>query len=120
METVCLALLLLLVPVGVHAYAEGTTLERWPPRLLLNSDCGTPVFYRSDAPMTKDQLCHVVNDLPGTQVDAFLPCPQFSDDQFWFPMPRAVPFPRRKETGPPGGRRPREAGWQGQALLGHC
>jgi hypothetical protein len=35
--------------------------------------------------MKEDQLCHVLNDLPGTHVDAFLPCPQFSDDQFWFP-----------------------------------
>ena len=34
--------------------------------------------------MGEDQLCHVSNDLPGTQIDAFLPCPQFSDDQMWF------------------------------------
>ncbi|MEE3369989.1 MAG: hypothetical protein VX346_11650 [Planctomycetota bacterium] len=59
--------------------------DRWPPRLLLNSDCGTPVFYKFDAPMGEDQLCHVLNDLPGTLIDAFLPCPQFSDDQMWFP-----------------------------------
>ena len=57
----------------------------WPPKLLLNSDCGTPVFYKFDAPMSEEQLCHVLNDLPGTQIDAFLPCPQFSDEQMWFP-----------------------------------
>jgi len=57
----------------------------WPPKLLLNSDCGTPVFYKFDAPMSEEQLCRVLNDLPGTQIDAFLPCPQFSDDQMWFP-----------------------------------
>ena len=64
--------------------AERTKVS-WPPRLLLNSDCGPPVFYKFDAPMGEDQLCHVLNDLPGTQIDAFLPCPQFSDDQMWFP-----------------------------------
>ena len=68
---------------------------RWPPKLLLNSDCGTPVFYKFDAPMSQDQLCHVLNDLPGTQVQAFLPCPQFSDDQFWFPTRVAEPYDGR-------------------------
>ena len=70
-------------PAAVNA-DEGET-DRWPPRLLLNSDCGTPVFYKFDAPISEDQLCHVLNDLPGTKFEAFLPCPQFSDDQFWFP-----------------------------------
>lgn len=69
---------------SVLAGQEGAN-DRWPPKVLLNSDCGTPVFYKFDAPMNEDQLCSVLNDLPGTQVEAFLPCPQFSDDQFWFP-----------------------------------
>ena len=74
----------------------GEPALKWPPRLLLNSDCGTPVFYRFDAPMTADQLCRVVDDLPGTAVDAFLPCPQFSDDQFWFPTRVAEPYDGRQ------------------------
>ena len=80
-STVLLAILTLLTP----ARGDEPASAPWPPKLLLNSDCGTPVFYRFDAPMSEDQLCHVLNDLPGTQIDAFLPCPQFSDDQMWFP-----------------------------------
>ena len=83
MRTILLVLILLM-SVCIRLHADESAINRWPPRLLLNSDCGTSVFYKFDAPMTKDQLCHVVNDLPGTQVDVFLPCPQFSDDQFWF------------------------------------
>ena len=35
---------------GVHAQEPGEKppAKRWPPRLLLNSDCGTPVFYKFD------------------------------------------------------------------------
>ena len=76
-------------------HADEPVPHRWPPRLLLNSDCGTPVFYKFDAPMSESQLCRVVNDLPGTQVDAFLPCPQFSDDQFWFPTRVGEPYDGR-------------------------
>ena len=68
---------------------------RWPPRILFNSDCGTPVFYKFDAPMTSEQLSRVVDVLPGTQVDVFLPCPQFSDDQFWYPTKVAEPYDGR-------------------------
>ncbi len=94
MRTIRLALLLLM-SVGSRLPADEPAVNRWPPRLLLNSDCGTPVFYKFDAPMTEDQLCHVVNDLPGTQVDVFLPCPQFSDDQFWFPTRVGEPYDGR-------------------------
>lgn len=94
MKTICLALLLL-VSISARLHADQPADSRWPPRLLLNSDCGTPVFYKFDAPMTKDQLCRVVNDLPGTQVDAFLPCPQFSDDQVWFPSRVGEPYDGR-------------------------
>jgi len=69
---------------------------RWPPRLWLNSDCGTPVFYRFDAPMSAEHIARVVDDLPGTAVDAFLPCPQFSDDQFWYPLESAEPYDGRQ------------------------
>ena len=69
---------------------------RWPPRLWLNSDCGTPVFYRFDPPMKSEHLARVVDDLPGTAVDAFLPCPQFSDDQFWYPLDAAEPYDGRQ------------------------
>lgn len=86
MNRFCLATLLVayfscVAPVN----CDEPGITRWPPKLLLNSDCGTPVFYKFDAPMGEDQLCHVLDDLPGTQVDAFLPCPQFSDEQMWFP-----------------------------------
>ena len=57
------------------------TKASWPPRLLLNSDCGTPVFYKFDAPMGEDQLCHVLIDLPGTKIDDILTCTHISDDQ---------------------------------------
>ena len=76
--------------------AADRPVPNWPPRLWLNSDCGTPVFYRFDAPMSVDQLCRVVDDLPGTGVDAFLPCPQFSDDQFWYPLEAAEPYDGRQ------------------------
>ncbi len=68
----------------------------WPPKLWLNSDCGTPVFYRFDPPMKSEHLTRVLDDLPGTAVDAFLPCPQFSDDQFWFPLKSAEPYDGRQ------------------------
>ena len=54
-------------------------------RILFNSDGGTPVFYYFSAPMSPKQLCRTLDELEGTQVDVFLPCPQFSDDQFWYP-----------------------------------
>ena len=38
-------------------------------RILFNSDCGAGVFYRHDAPMSPEQLCAVVNEMKGTQVD---------------------------------------------------
>ena len=69
--------------------------KAWPPRILLNSDCGTPVFYRFDAPMNAKQLNNVINDLPGTQIDAFMPCPQFSDDQMWYPTKVCEPYDGR-------------------------
>lgn len=76
--------------------AADRPVPKWPPRLWLNSDCGTPVFYRFDPPMSADQLCRVIDDLPGTAVDAFLPCPQFSDDQFWYPLDAAEPYDGRQ------------------------
>ncbi|MDP7273901.1 MAG: hypothetical protein QF363_00370 [Planctomycetaceae bacterium] len=90
---VCLGSLLVIAICGWSVAAE--PVVKWPPRLLLNSDCGTPVFYRFDAPMDADQLCRVLDDLPGTKVDAFLPCPQFSDDQFWFPTTVAESYDGR-------------------------
>ena len=82
--------------VAGELYAADRPVPEWPPRLWLNSDCGTPVFYRFDAPMSADQLCRVVDDLPGTAVDAFLPCPQFSDEQFWYPLESAEPYDGRQ------------------------
>lgn len=88
--------LLIVIPAGSLGAADPPPLPKWPPRLWLNSDCGTPVFYRFDAPMSADQLCRVVDDLPGTAVDAFLPCPQFSDEQFWYPLESAEPYDGRQ------------------------
>ncbi len=82
--------------VGAEPEGGEGQAVRWPPRLWLNSDCGTPVFYRFDAPMSADQIARVVDDLPGTAVDAFLPCPQFSDDQFWYPLESAEPYDGRQ------------------------
>lgn len=54
-------------------------------RILFNSDGGTPVFYHFKAPMSRRQLCRVINGLRGTQVDVFVPCVQHGDDQFYYP-----------------------------------
>jgi len=64
--------------------------------MLFNSDCGQHVFYKFDAPMNEEQLCNVVNDLPGTQVDIFIPCPIFSDDQAWYPSEILEPYDGRQ------------------------
>lgn len=43
-------------------------------RLLLNSDGGSGSLYAHEPPITPDQFSRVVNELEGTQVDAFIQC----------------------------------------------
>jgi len=62
--------------------SAAATSKKW--RILFNSDGGTPVLYHFEPPITPDQLCRVVTGLKGTQVDVFIQCVQFSDDQFLY------------------------------------
>ena len=54
-------------------------------RLLLNSDGGDGALMAFEPPITPDQLCRVVNEIEGTQVDVFIQCIQWSDEQMLYP-----------------------------------
>ena len=54
-------------------------------RLLLNSDGGDGAMMAFEPPITPDQLCRVVNETEGTQVDVFIQCVQWSDEQMLYP-----------------------------------
>lgn len=54
-------------------------------RLLLNSDGGDGAMMAFEPPVTPDQLCRVVNETEGTQVDVFIQCVQWSDEQMLYP-----------------------------------
>ena len=54
-------------------------------RLLLNSDGGDGALMAFEPPITPDQLCRVVNEVEGTQVDVFIQCVQWSDEQMLYP-----------------------------------
>ena len=45
-----------------------------PMRILFNSDGGSAVLYHFEPPITNKQLCNVVDQLQGTQVDVFIQC----------------------------------------------
>lgn len=47
------------------------------PRILFNSDGGSASLYAYEPPITHDQLCRVMNELQGTQVDVFIQCVSF-------------------------------------------
>lgn len=54
-------------------------------RLLLNSDGGDGALMAFEPPITPDQLCRVMNEVEGTQVDVFIQCIQWSDEQMLYP-----------------------------------
>ena len=54
-------------------------------RLLLNSDGGDGALMAFEPSITPDQLCRVVNEIEGTQVDVFIQCVQWSDEQMLYP-----------------------------------
>ncbi len=54
-------------------------------RLLLNSDGGDAALMAFEPPITPRQLCRAVNEIEGTQVDVFIQCIQWSDEQMLYP-----------------------------------
>ena len=54
-------------------------------RLLLNSDGGDGALMAFETPITPGQLCRVVNEIEETQVDVFIQCIQWSDEQMLYP-----------------------------------
>ena len=54
-------------------------------RVLFNSDGGKGALFHFEPPITPEQLCRVVDDVRDTQVDAFLQCINFGDDNFLYP-----------------------------------
>ena len=54
-------------------------------RLLLNSDGGDGALMAFEPSITPEQLCRVVNEIEGTQVDVFIQCVQWSDEQMLYP-----------------------------------
>ncbi len=54
-------------------------------RLLLNSDGGDAALMAFEPPITPLQLCRAVNEIEGTQVDVFIQCIQWSDEQMLYP-----------------------------------
>ena len=67
---------------------EATQAETRRPgglRLLLNSDGGDAALMAFEPPITPRQLCRAVNELEGTQVDVFIQCIQWSDEQMLYP-----------------------------------
>lgn len=54
-------------------------------RLLLNSDGGDAALMAFEPPITPRQLSRAVNEIQGTQVDVFIQCIQWSDEQMLYP-----------------------------------
>ena len=53
--------------------------------ILFNSDGGSGALFHYEPPITPQQLCHVVDQLAGTQVTVFCQCINDGDDQFLYP-----------------------------------
>ena len=65
---------------------DGSETQRQDkPRLLLNSDGGDAALMAFEPPITPRQLCRAVNEIEGTQVDVFIQCIQWSDEQMLYP-----------------------------------
>ena len=56
---------------------ESAAPSRKMARLYLNSDGGSGALYANGPPITPDQVCRVVNELEGTQVDVFIQCASY-------------------------------------------
>ena len=56
---------------------ESELPSRKTARLYLNSDGGSGALYANGPPITPDQVCRVVNELEGTQVDVFIQCASY-------------------------------------------
>ncbi len=56
---------------------ESAAAPRKPARLYLSSDGGSGALYANGPPITPDQVCRVVNELEGTQVDVFIQCASY-------------------------------------------
>ncbi|MCY3775295.1 MAG: hypothetical protein OXH11_04885, partial [Candidatus Aminicenantes bacterium] len=78
-----LALLLLVSCGGAGSERKSINSEesklpsRQMARLYLNSDGGSGALYANGPPITADQVCRVVNELEGTQVDVFIQCASY-------------------------------------------
>ena len=64
---------------------RGETRRQGQLRLLLNSDGGDGALMAFEPSITPEQLCRVVNEIEGTQVDVFIQCVQWSDEQMLYP-----------------------------------
>ncbi len=54
-------------------------------RILLNSDGGDAALMAFEPPISPQQLNRAVNEIEGTQVDVFIECIQWSDEQMLYP-----------------------------------
>ena len=57
---------------GSNTAEESAAPSRKTARLYFNSDEGSGALYANGPPITPDQVCRVVNELEGTQVDVFI------------------------------------------------
>ena len=72
-------------PAGTGGATQEETGRSGGLRLLLNSDGGDAALMAFEPPITPPQLCRAVNEIEGTQVDVFIQCIQWSDDQMLYP-----------------------------------
>ena len=62
---------------GSNTAEESAAPSRKTARLYFNSDGGSGALYANGPPITPDQVCRVVNELEGTQVDVFIQCASY-------------------------------------------
>ena len=65
--------------------AEESLKQQGKLRILLNSDGGDAALMAHEPPITPEQLNRAVNEIEGTQVDVFIECIQWSDEQMLYP-----------------------------------
>ena len=65
--------------------AEKSQSQPGKLRILLNSDGGDAALMAHEPPITPEQLNRAVNEIEGTQVDVFIECIQWSDEQMLYP-----------------------------------
>ncbi len=64
---------------------ERTQSSQGKLRILLNNDGGDAALMAFEPPITPAQLNRAVNEIEGTQVDVFIECIQWSDEQMLYP-----------------------------------